>query len=444
MSLKTKQKCRVRFAPSPTGPLHIGSARTALFNYLFAKKNQGEIFLRIDDTDKERSKAEYEKNIFDALNWLSFTFDEIFKQSNHLDIYTKQIEALLATGQVYISPNETGGERKEVIRFKNPNKEVTFNDLIRGQVTFNTTELGDFIVAKSITEPLYHLASVIDDQHMGITHIIRGEDHISNTPRQILLNQAIGGVDLTYAHIPLILNADRSKLSKRTGSLAVTEYQERGYLPEAMINFLALLGWSPQAGEHKTNQEIFTLTELINLFSINHIGKSGAIFNQDKLDWINREQIKKLPESDLLVKIKNNLPKEIQLLPQFSSQRLEKIIPTLIERISVLNDINNLLLSGEYNFFFTRPIVNKELLMDTQFLSETKNIIKKIKETDFTADNIKNSLWDFATVNSRQKVLWPLRVSLTGQKKSPDPFTVAAIIGKEETLTRIDQALALQ
>lgn len=442
MSPEVKNKYRVRFAPSPTGLLHIGSARTALFNYLFAKKNKGEIFLRIDDTDKERSKAEYEKNIFEALNWLGLDFDQVFKQSSRTDIYSKQIEILLDTKQAYISQNETG-ERSEVIRFKNPNKNVTFTDLIRGTVTFDTTELGDFIIAKSVTEPLYHLASVVDDYQMNITHIIRGEDHISNTPRQLLLNQALGGKDLIYAHIPLILNSDRSKLSKRTGSLAVTEYQARGYLPEAIINFLALLGWSPQAGENKTNQEIFTLAELIDLFAINHVGKSGAIFNQDKLDWINREQIKNLPAADLLVKIKSILPERISILPQFSEQRLEKIVPLIVERISVFNDIKNLFLEGEYDFFFDQPVLSKELLMDTQFLVQTKNILQTIEEIDFTTNNIKNALWDFATATGRQKVLWPFRIALTGQKKSPDPFTIASILGKKETLSRIDQALTL-
>jgi len=236
-----------RFPPSPTGYLHIGRARTALFNYLFTQKNKGKMVFRIEDTDKERSKKEYEDNIIECLEWLGISYDlGPLRQSERNDIYEKYIKILIDNGSAYVSKENTeNGGRSEVIRFKNPNKKISFSDLVRGEVTIDTTDLGDFIIAKSITEPLYHLTVVVDDHEMGITHIIRGEDGISNTPRQILIEEGIGAIRPIYAHIPLILATDKSKLSGRHGAVSVTEFRDMGYLPQAMVNFLALLGWNP-------------------------------------------------------------------------------------------------------------------------------------------------------------------------------------------------------
>ncbi|MEX0918724.1 MAG: glutamate--tRNA ligase family protein [Candidatus Paceibacterota bacterium] len=435
-----------RFAPSPTGNLHLGGARTALFNYLFTAKQNGRIILRIDDTDNERSRPEYEESIKSGLAWLGLSFDQEIKQSERTDIYRRYLKQLLAGGQAYVSTDEGG--REPVIRFKNPNRLIRFTDLIRGNIEFDTSDLGDFVIAKDENRPLYHLASVIDDRELGITHIIRGEDHISNTPRQILITEALAVADeikptVAYAHIPLILAPDRSKLSKRHGAVDLRQYREQGYLPEAMINFLASLGWSAQAGKEGTNQEIFTLTELTKLFSLDGIQKSGAVFNQDKLDWFNREQIKRLPADELFTQIKNQLPENIFTRPTYSDERLRQIIPLITERITVFNDIRRLAEEGEYDFYFSPPGLAKEMLGPAKYLAQTKEIIDQIDKDDFTAEVIKDKLWDFATANGRGEVLWPLRVALTGREKSPDPFTVAAIIGKEETLSRISYALTL-
>jgi glutamyl/glutaminyl-tRNA synthetase len=233
-----------RFAPSPTGFLHVGGARSALFNYLYTRQNKGKIFLRIEDTDKERSKPEYTQGIFDAFKWLGLQFDETVIQSDNLANHKKYLEKLLASGHIYFSKEEVKeeGQRAEVIRFRNPNKDIVFDDLIKGQIKFNTTELGDFIIAKSIEEPIFHFANVVDDITMGITHVIRGEEHLSNTPRQILIWEAIGERERPiYGHIPLILSDTREKISKRKhgAMVSVEYYRDNGYSSEALINFLA-------------------------------------------------------------------------------------------------------------------------------------------------------------------------------------------------------------
>ena len=274
-----KNKKIVRFAPSPTGFLHVGSARSALYNFLFARKNNGKFILRIEDTDKERSKKEFETDIIEGLNWLGLGYDELYRQSERGEVYKSHIEKMLDSGSIFEAEDK-------VIRFKNPNKKVKFNDLVRGEIEFDTTELKDFVIAKSVDEPLYHLAVVIDDFESGITHVIRGEDHISNTPRQILIQEAIGAPRPIYAHLPLILAPDRSKLSKRKHgeSVSLDYYRNKGYSPKTIINYLALLGWNPG-----TEQEIFTLEELINVFDLSRVHKGGAIFDEKKLAWVNKK-----------------------------------------------------------------------------------------------------------------------------------------------------------
>src|SRR3990167_7560174 len=280
-----KSQIKTRIAPSPTGDLHIGTARTALFNYLFTKQNNGKFIVRIEDTDKERSKKEFEDNILEELKWLGLDNDKLYRQSERTDIYKKYIEKLLKEGRAYLSKEESKakmGKQIEVVRLKNPNKKVEFDDIIRGKIEFDTTELGNFVIAKNINEPLYHLAVVVDDYEMEISHIIRGEDHISNTPRQILIQEALGFYTPMYAHLPLMLNADKSKMSKRAGDVAVSDSHKNGYLPEALINFMALLGWNPG-----TEKEIFSLAKLVKEFSIEKVRKSGAVFNVQRLDFIN-------------------------------------------------------------------------------------------------------------------------------------------------------------
>ncbi len=414
--MSKKSKTRVRFAPSPTGPLHIGAARTALFNYLFAKKNKGSFILRIEDTDKKRSKKKYEQDILNSLEWLGLKWNEKYNQSQRIKIYAKYLKKLLDSGQAY---------KKDIIWFKNPNKKVVFNDLIRGRIEFDSSIFGDFSLAKSLKEPLYNFAAVIDDYEMKISHVIRGEDHISNTPKQILIYQALGLPIPKFAHLPLILGSDKSKLSKRHGAVSIGEYQKQGYLPEAMINFMALLGWNPG-----TDKELFSLKELIKNFSLEKIQKGGAVFNIDKLDWFNSYYIKKMPIKELTKLCLPYLPKS-----NFSKSKLEKIIKLEQERIKKIPEIGEMV-----EFFFKEPKYKASLLkwknMKKKEIKESLNKLKEILSKSKIGDAKKRLL----KMEDRGKLLWPLRVALTGREKSPEPFEIAEILGKKEVLKRIKKA----
>jgi glutamyl-tRNA synthetase len=436
-----------RFAPSPTGFLHVGGARSALFNYLYARQNKGKILLRIEDTDKERSKAEYTQGIFDAFKWLGLQFDETVIQSNNLPNHKKYLEKLLASGHIYISKEEVKeeGQRAEVIRFRNPNKDIVFDDLIKGQIKFNTTELGDFVIAKSIEEPIFHFANVVDDITAGITHVIRGEEHLSNTPRQILIWEAIGERERpVYGHIPLILSDTREKISKRKhgAMVSVEYYRDNGYLPEALINFLAFLGWNPGGTE-----EIFSLEQLISKFDINKVQKAGAIFNPEKLNWFNRQYIVKLTDQDFDEKAKNYLPKFL-----LNSGEIYARTRSLIrEKITVFGDISKMFeLGGELAFVKELVDFPVDMLLwkkspsreeSLKHLNKVKDIVQTLDQDSFTSDNVKNAIWSYAEESGRGNVLWPFRVALTGQEKSPDPFSSAYILGKVETLRRLDLAI---
>jgi len=437
-----------RFPPSPTGYLHIGRARTALFNYLFARQNKGHMVFRIEDTDKERSKKEYEENIIDCLAWLGILYDSgPFRQSERTDIYKTYIQKLIDTGHAYISKEEpVEGEptkRTEVIRFKNPHKKVRFTDLIRGDIEFDTTDLGDFVIARSVDEPLYHLTVVVDDHEMGITHIIRGEDGISNTPRQILIQEGIGAKRPLYAHVPLILAPDKSKLSGRHGAIAVTEYREKGYLPEAIVNFLALLGWNPG-----TEQEIFSINELIAAFDLGKINKSGAVFNIEKLNWFNKEYLRKMSDEAFTASAQPFLPEWLDTTQPMYTRSLS----LLREKINTFGEIKNLFTpEGELGFVqYLQPYPQELLLWKKNpdvaashaHLTEVKKLLSELPENEFTADTIKAAIWSYAEAQGKGDVLWPLRVALTGKERSPDPFISAAIIGKQESLSRIDSALS--
>ena len=433
------KKVVVRFPPSPTGFLHIGGARTALFNYLFAKQNNGMILLRFEDTDKERSKKEFEGDIKESLAWLGLKMDgEVVRQSERTNIYKKYLKQLVDSGAAYVSKEESvEGKRAEVIRFKNQNKKIVFDDLIRGTIEFDTTDLKDFVIAKSLEEPLYHLAVVIDDFEMGVTHVMRGEDHISNTPRQILIQEALGAPRPIYAHIPLILAPDRSKLSKRHGAVSVLEYRKLGYLPEALVNYLALLGWNPG-----TEKEIFTLDELVKSFDLSKVQKGGAIFNTEKLGWINKEHLKQFPLHEIEKMLKKACPK----LPDAMTS---KLAPLTLERITRLQEIEEMAIAGEFDAFTGMPVYDARLLAWKEDpdqittltrLLETKKYLAGI-EKNFDRATVKATLWDFATKEGRGSVLWPLRVALSGKEKSPDPFILAEILGKAEVLKRIDEAL---
>jgi glutamyl-tRNA synthetase len=436
-------KVVTRFAPSPTGLFHIGSVRTALYNYLYAKQNGGKFILRIEDTDKERSKKEFEDDILESLKWLGIEYDEFYRQSERGKIYKKYLKQLIDSGSAYISKEEIKeeGERAEVIRFKNPNKKIKFNDLILGDIEFDTTDLKDFVIAKDLESPLYHLAVVVDDIEMGVTHIIRGQDHISNTPRQILIQEALGAKRPEYSHIPLILAPDKSKLSKRHGAMSVLAYKEMGYFSEALLNFMALIGWNP-GGE----KEIFTLDELIEKFSLEKVHKSGGVFNIEKFDWINKEHMKNLPQKEIEENILKSLPEDMQ-----KNKIAHKLVPLILERISKWSDVAQMAEEGELHFFFKHEFyeVDKLLYKNTTEEQTSSNLTKAIKalegikEEDFNKENIKISLMQIAdTLGSRGELLHPVRFALSGRDKSPDPFIIAEIIGKNETILRLQKAVA--
>lgn len=447
------KKVVARFAPSPTGFLHMGSVRTALFNFLFARKNGGKLILRVEDTDKERSKKEFEKGITDGLAWLGLSFDEFHRQSDRGEIYKKHLESLVSEGKAYVSKEKDAGEgeRSEVIRFKNPGKKVKFADLIRGEIEFDTSELGDFVIAKSFDEPVFHFAVVVDDFEMAVTHIIRGEDHISNTPRQILIQEALGAPTPVYAHLPLVLAADRSKLSKRKhGEMVSLEYYKKlGYLPEAIMNFLALIGWNPG-----TEQEIFSLKELVAAFDISKIQKGGAIFSPEKLDWINKEHIKKMDKKELLSEFEkrfSNSPKISDSALVKDKKFLEKILPIVLDRTNKWKDMDDLISAGELDYFFAEPVFEVSALLwkdekdqskAREKLSAVLEKISSLSEKDFeSSEKIKMAVWDYATEKGRGTVLWPMRFALSGKEKSPDPFTLASILGKKETEKRLQNAI---
>lgn len=391
---------------------------------------------RIEDTDKERSKKEYEENIIECLEWLGIKYDSgPFRQSERNEVYRKYLKLLIDNGSAYIS-KETEGDRSEVIRFKNPNKKIKFTDLVRGEVEMDTTDLKDFVIARDMDEPLYHLTVVVDDHEMSVTHVIRGDDGISNTPRQILIQEGIGAKRPIYAHIPLILATDRSKLSGRHGAVSVTEFRDLGYLPEAFVNFLALLGWNP-GGE----QEIYSMTELIDIFTLEKVQKAGAIFNIEKLNWFNKKYIEKLDEETFLKHAEKFMPKDL------SRDILKKVLPLLKDKISFFAQIPELF-KTELSFIYTVAEYPVEKLMWKQeSLAASKDNLKLVIETlsglsekDFTADQVKTTLWPLAEKHGKGNVLWPTRFALSGQDKSPDPFIISAILGKDETLKRLRAA----
>ena len=438
------QKVVTRFAPSPTGFLHLGSYRTAIFAYLFAKKNSGDFILRIEDTDKARNKKEYEENIIESLKWLGLFYDKFYRQSEHIEIHKKYLQKMITEGKAYISREEAkdgSGEIKELIRFKNPNIDVTFQDEVKGEITVNTTDLEDFVIAKNLNEPLFHLAVVVDDFEEGVTHVIRGEDHTSNTPRQILIQRAIGAPTPIYAHIPLVLGGDKLKLSKRRGALPVSIYKDSGFLPEAILNAVAFIGWNPG-----TEQEIFTHDELVKSFDLSKIQKSPAIFNEEKLCWFNKEHIKKLPKEEIEKNILKYLPENMQ-----DRNIISKITSIVLDHISKWGDVKEMAERGDLDFFFQEPKYEKEKLIykNVPFpkilenLKQAINTLQKINEQDFTKEKVKEVLMYFGdTLDSRGELLHPVRFALSGLDKSPDPFIIAEILGKNETLSRLQKAIS--
>ncbi len=474
------EKVIVRNCPSPTGLLHIGTLRTALYNYLFAKKHGGEIVFRSEDTDKTRSTKEYEDDIVSGLINMKLLDKNtpIIRQSERTEIYKKYLQKLLDEGKAYycfMTPEELEAQKEEQIRKKLPpryigkyrdfpkdealkkikagekaviriklpeNREVIFNDIIRGENKTNTKDISDFVIAKDLESPLYNFCVVIDDHEMNITHVLRGEDHIPNTPKQVLVYEALGWEVPYFAHFPLILNADKSKLSKRKNKVSVDDYLAEGYLPEALLNFLVLLGWNPG-----TEEEVFTLEEMIEKFSLERVHKGGAVFDLQKLEWLNGLYIRNLS----IDKFIENLNPYIEKLP-FSEKingkgeaYFKKVVSSVQEKMKKLSEIGD-----SIKFYYEEINVNKNLLIHEKMkvdgtiakkaIEEGINVFSKIKEADFTQDTIKEKL-----IEKIQKLgwkngqmLWPIRAALTGEEASPGAFEVAEILGKEESLRRLD------
>ena len=443
--MNTAKTIVTRMPPSPTGHLHIGTVRTALFNYLFAKHHGGKMILRIEDTDRERSRREYETEIIEGLRFLGIKWDnrEIYRQSERTNKYRAHLDRLLASGNAYVSKEESKrepGREVEVIRLKNPNTTIVFSDLIRGDISFNTEELGDMVIARALDDPLYHLTVVVDDEEMGVTHVLRGEDHISNTSRQILIQEALGFARPEYAHLPLILALDKSKLSKRHGVVAIADYFADGYLPEAIVNYLALLGWNPG-----TDEELFMLPELVERFDITQVQKGGAVFDLEKFRWFNKQYLDRLSEDAYQLYVEKYLPDALAALPQYEKHRLEKLLPVIRERVSTGREIREAAKAGEYDFAFAAPVVELPLLKwkndnaHTDTLPRLLHLLELLKDADFSSpETIKAAVWDYAEEVGRGEVLWPFRVALTGRERSPDPFTCAYIIGHDETLHRLN------
>ena len=501
---------RVRFAPSPTGFLHLGLARTALVNYIFARKNQGKFILRIEDTDIERSRDLFEKDILEGLKWLGIKWDEgpdiggnygPYRQSQRKGIYKNYLEKLLREGKAYYcfcSKEELEAERQyqmsigqvphysgkcaalakdeiekklsegkpSVIRFRMPSKKVVFNDLIRGKVEFDASLIGDIVIAKDLNSPLYNFTVVVDDFEMKVTHVIRGEDHISNTPKQILIQEALGFSRPTYAHLPLILGPDRTKLSKRHGAVALTEYRDDGYLPQALVNFMAFLGWNPG-----TEREIYSLNSLIKDFSLDKIQKSGAVFNIKRLDFLNGFYIRQTPVEKLTELCIPYLVEKKLIEPIWGDKKLYvegyrvagvgkvinfsylvKIVSIYRERLKKLSEIVDLT-----DFFFKEKLDYERGLLRWKEMSDreirhalamAKKQLSKVKEDDWDKEKLQEILAKEAEKlaiklkkEGRGYLLWPVRVALTGKKASASPFEVAEVLGKERTLRRLEQAI---
>ena len=454
--------------------MHAGTARSALFNFIFAKQHGGDFVLRIEDTDLERSDTIFEKDIRESLEWLGLDWDEFYRQSERADIYEKYLKNLLDAGLIFWCPhseedlakerqeqmsrkeamkhvcshrNKTGAmdDKKGILRFKNNfSKEISFNDLVRGDISFDSGILGDFSIAKNLRTPLYNFAVVIDDREMAITHVIRGEDHISNTPKQILLQNALDFPRPLYAHLPLILGLDRSKLSKRHGAKSVLEYRKTGYLPEALLNFLILLGWHPAPDKDGREKEIFTKKEMLQEFSLNKVQKGGAVFTIDKLNWLNRTFIKNLNQADFSERL---LPFTEDLTEKINENhdKWSKVLSLTKERLTTLDEIGDMA-----EIFYKDPFYPKELLFWKEGQS-AENIVRHLRHihaylsgtNSWNKKDLEDGIAEYSKKEGRGETLWPFRVALSGKRHSAGPFEIAEILGKEESVKRIEKAIKM-
>jgi glutamyl-tRNA synthetase len=461
---------RVRFAPSPTGHLHIGGARTALFNWLFARHNKGTFILRIEDTDKTRSTEEFIQTILEGLKWLDLDWDEgPYRQTDRFDIYRTYTERLLRDGKAYrcyCLPEELERRRKEalaqekqpkydgrcknlkeppldrtpVVRFSMPQEgETVVHDLIRGRIVFDNAQLDDLIIMRSDGTPTYNFTVVVDDVDMKITHVIRGDDHLNNTPKQIHIYRALGYEVPSFAHLPMILGPDKARLSKRHGATSVVAYRDHGYLHDALVNYLVRLGWS------YGDQEIFARDELIRYFAFEHVGKSAAVFNPDKLLWLNGQYIMNASSEKLAGLIMPILLQEniVQKSQEISIEWLSKAIDTLKERSKTLIELAQSL----------RYYIAEEVAYDSKaqakFLNEKSyNLLQGLREAltrldVFSVPEIEKVFVSLAEQHGVKlgKLAQPARVAVTGRAESPGIFEVLEVVGKEKTLKRLDKAI---
>jgi glutamyl-tRNA synthetase len=459
---------KTRFAPSPTGNLHIGGARTALFNYLFAKHNDGTFLLRIEDTDVERSKEAYVEDILNGLAWFGITWDEgPFFQKDRMNIYREQALRLLETGHAYKcyctaemleekrkaalkegkkpaydrTCRDGVGERSDkpfVIRFKAPlSGNVVFDDMIRGRISFNCEELDDLVILRTDNTPTYNFTVVIDDALMSITHIIRGDDHINNTPRQILIYEALGYDLPQFAHAPLIHGKDKTRLSKRHGATSLLEYRNDGFVPEALMNYLARLGWA------HGDQEVFSKEELIEKFDLAHVGRSPAIFDMDKLLWLNGHYLKALPEQSVAERLAPFLEETGISVQEKEKARITEVVRSLKERAKTLKEMASMA-----RFFFTDDFEYDEKAKEKFLTPDTKPILKSFLVglrtlPDLEEAGQKKLIEDLVGQFNRKvaDIIQPIRVALSGRTVTPGIFEVIAILGRESVEKRLERAI---
>ncbi|HEY3876694.1 MAG TPA: glutamate--tRNA ligase [Candidatus Kapabacteria bacterium] len=473
---------RVRFAPSPTGYVHVGSLRTALYNYLFARHHGGVNILRVEDTDRTRYVEGAVENMLRTMEWAGITFDEgpvqggacgPYVQSERTELYRGHADTLIANGKAYpcfCTPERLDTVRKaqqasgippmydrlcrnltkeesdkriaageaHVIRMRVPIGEIVkFQDIIRGDVEFDSKTIDDQVLLKSDGFPTYHLANIVDDHLMQITHVIRGEEWLSSTPKHVLLYEAFGWEPPKFAHLPLLLNADRSKLSKRQGDVAVEDFRDKGYLPQALVNFVALLGWNPSATE-----EIFTIHELIRDFDLERVNKGGAVFGHDKLDWMNSEYIRKMSPEELLPLVQ---PLVFDKFPSVSDEYLLKVIKLMQERVRTLTDFVDF-----SSYFYTVPTYAEadEKYKSKHWTAESKARLADLLPTlealeTWDHDSLERTVREFAEANGTGagKLIHPIRLATTGRGMGPGLFELLAVIGKAEAIARIRTAL---
>lgn len=460
----------VRFAPSPTGHLHVGGARTAIFNWLFARHEGGTFHLRIEDTDRARSSDEMTRAIFEGLTWLGIDWDgEPWIQSEHIEHHREECLRLEREGRAYwcwCTPDELAARRAEatdegteyrydrqclrlseaersrrlatdaprVLRFRVPEGVTTFYDIVHESTEFQNAEIDDFIILRSDGTPVYQVAVVVDDHDMGVTHVIRGDDHLSNTPKQILLYQAFGYDVPMFGHVPLILGADKKRLSKRHGATSVVEYQSQGFLPEAMFNFLVLLGWSPG-----NDLEIMTRDEMVEQFDATRLLKKSSVFDEEKLRWMNGMHIRLLPEDELLRRVHRHQP---EWIGEVDDAWLVHVVRLMQERMVFLADVFE---KGWY--FFRDPDAYDEQVVAKQWKPGTAEHVRVLREAfavcEFTEAELERVVREHAEREGvgAGKVIHPLRLALTGAGASPGLFEMMVVLGRETCLRRLDAAL---